>query len=72
MKNNKNRQQTKPVTRQECQARPTDEQIAARAHAIYEASGCLPGRDLENWIRAETELLQQCHRQVSPATPAYA
>ena len=38
------------------EARPTHEEIAQRAHEIYEASGRLPGRDLDNWLRAETEL----------------
>ncbi len=37
--------------------RPTHEEIAQRAHAIYEASGCAPGHDLENWLKAETQLL---------------
>jgi len=36
----------------ESQARPTDEQIATRARAIYEARGSLPGHDLENWLQA--------------------
>lgn len=48
----------------ESQARPTDEQIATRARAIYEARGSLPGHDLENWLQAETELLHQCNRQI--------
>lgn len=29
------------------------DQIAKTAHELYEKSGCLPGRDLENWIEAE-------------------
>ncbi len=37
--------------------RPTHEEIARRARAIYEASGRMPGRDLENWLAAETELV---------------
>jgi hypothetical protein len=36
--------------------RPTHEEITRRAHAIYEASGRLPGHDLDNWLQAETEL----------------
>jgi DUF2934 family protein len=36
--------------------KPTHEEIAQRAQAIYEASGRLPGRDLDNWLQAETEL----------------
>jgi hypothetical protein len=38
----------------ECKA--THEEIARKAHAIYEASGRLPGHDLDNWLEAETEL----------------
>jgi hypothetical protein len=64
MKNQKNRHQTKSTTPQESQARPTEEQIAVRARAIYEARGSLPGHDLENWLQAEMELLHQCNRQV--------
>lgn len=37
-------------------ARPTDEEIAARAYEIYEREGRQPGRDLENWLQAEAEL----------------
>ena len=38
------------------EARPTHEQIAQRARAIYEQSGRTPGRDLENWLQAESQL----------------
>jgi DUF2934 family protein len=31
--------------------------IAMRAYEIYEESGYVPGRDLENWLRAEQEVL---------------
>ena len=34
----------------------TYEQIAARAYEIYEREGRQPGRELENWLRAEAEL----------------
>ena len=68
MKNNKNRQPTKAPTLPEFQAKPTEEQIAARARAIYEMSGGAPGHDLENWMQAEAELLHQCNRPVGAAT----
>ncbi len=32
------------------------EEIAERARAIYEQSGRVPGRDLQNWLMAETQL----------------
>ncbi len=34
----------------------THEQIAERARAIYEQSGRMPGRDLDNWLMAEAQL----------------
>ncbi len=37
--------------------RPTHEEIARRAKAIYETNGRVPGRDLENWLAAEAELM---------------
>jgi HSP20 family molecular chaperone IbpA len=36
--------------------------IARRAYELYEGRGCEPGHDLEDWCRAESELL--------PAVPA--
>ena len=34
----------------------THEQIAKRAEAIWQAHGCLPGRDEQNWCEAEAQL----------------
>jgi hypothetical protein len=41
--------------------RPTglNEAIRRRAREIYEKSGNIAGRDLENWIQAEAEILSQ-------------
>jgi hypothetical protein len=36
--------------------RPSYEQIAQRAYEIYEREGRQPGREVENWLRAEAEL----------------
>jgi len=36
--------------------KPTQDQIAQRAYAIFEQNGRAPGRDLENWMQAEREL----------------
>ena len=36
--------------------RPSHEQIAARAHRIWEQEGLPPGRAVEHWLRAEREL----------------
>jgi hypothetical protein len=37
-------------------ARLTHEQVAERARALWLASGCLPGRDVQNWWEAEAQL----------------
>ena len=36
--------------------RLTHEQIAERARSLWLASGCLPGRDEQNWLQAEAQL----------------
>jgi hypothetical protein len=46
---------------------PSHLEISARAEEIYRESGCIPGRDLENWVRAENELKQRS--QTTGATP---
>src|SRR5579864_2353426 len=45
-------------------SRPTDlnEAIGRRAREIYEKSGKIPGHDVENWVRAETEILNEQRR----------
>jgi HSP20 family protein len=40
------------------QCSQTHELIARRAFEIFESSGGSPGHDLEDWFRAESELLQ--------------
>ncbi len=42
---------------------PTREQIARRAYEIWLQSGCLCGRDDENWAQAERELSAGCSAQ---------
>jgi len=37
-------------------AEPTYDEISQRARQIWESSGCEPGHDEENWLRAEREL----------------
>lgn len=39
---------------------PTREQVAARAYELWLQSGCLAGRDAENWLQAERELQAGC------------
>jgi hypothetical protein len=72
MKKEKSRHQTRAAFPNESPARPTTEQIAARARAIYEARGGAPGHDLDDWLQAEAELLRQCNGQVGTTTPAEA
>src|SRR6266436_7211912 len=48
--------------------RPTHEEIAAVAYSIFEKNGRIPGRDTENWLQAETELMAA--RQMSVASNA--
>jgi len=38
-------------------SKPTHEEIATLARAIYEQKGCVPGQDLENWLEAEKRLM---------------
>jgi hypothetical protein len=37
-------------------SRPTHEEIAQRAYAIFEQQGRPPGRELEHWLQAEAQL----------------
>jgi hypothetical protein len=39
-------------------APPTLEQIRQRAYELYVEEGCQPGRENENWFRAEAEFLE--------------
>jgi hypothetical protein len=38
------------------QNKPSHEEIARRAYTLFEQSGRIPGRDLENWLAAEAQL----------------
>ena len=38
---------------------PTDEEIGKTAYLLYLASGCVPGRDLENWLAARARIASQ-------------
>jgi len=37
-------------------SRPTEQQIASRAHQIFLERGGAPGSDLDDWLQAEREL----------------
>ena len=36
---------------------PSREQIARRAYELYLARGCEPGKEVEDWLAAEKELI---------------
>jgi hypothetical protein len=38
---------------------PSHGEIAARAFDLYEARGAQPGYDLQDWLEAERQLLQE-------------
>ena len=38
---------------------PTNEEIRRRAHELFMARGGTPGKELEDWLRAEQELNQE-------------
>lgn len=37
-------------------ARPSEEEIAVRAHQLYEQRGSEAGHEMEDWLQAEREL----------------
>ena len=45
------------VTEDRPSAAITEEEIAQRAYALYEARGREDGHDLDDWLQAELELL---------------
>ncbi len=45
--------------------------IARRAFQIFESRGCSPGNDLEDWLRAESELLHPVPMNVSESNGKY-
>jgi len=38
---------------------PSQDRIRERAYELYESRGCEPGRDQQDWLRAEQEILKQ-------------
>ncbi len=49
----------KPSTRASQPAAPTLDEIAERAYEIFVAGGGQHGHDVENWLEAESELLNE-------------
>lgn len=40
-------------------ARPTDDQIRARAYKLFVDRGCIPGNPIVDWLDAEHQLIQE-------------
>ena len=53
-------------------AKPTHEEIAERARALYEKSGRQAGHDVENWLAAEAQLQAERHMSTDPRTATRA
>ena len=47
--------------------KPTEDQIRAYAYRLYVESGCIPGRDLDNWREAEDRLRSMSKGQEATA-----
>lgn len=47
---------------------PTHDQISQRAYELYRESGCIEGRDMENWLQAEAELRARNEPSIKPVT----
>lgn len=48
---------------------PTQAEIALRAYHIYLERGCTPGNEMEDWVRAERELLEKNGKPRRKAAP---
>jgi hypothetical protein len=56
---------SKPIEGSEprtAEGHPTREEIELRAHQIYVERGGADGSDVEDWLRAERELLEKCEK----------
>jgi hypothetical protein len=60
---NKGDQMTNDTSNQQQQSDVSREDIARRAHAIYEQRGGFPGAELDDWLQAESELREQAGSQ---------
>jgi hypothetical protein len=52
----------RPAAAAPAPALPTHEEIARRAHEIFLARGGAPGRDMDDWLKAEQELTRSSSR----------
>ena len=49
----------KPPARETSETQGLQQQISQRAYELYEARGREDGHDVEDWLQAEEEILQQ-------------
>ena len=49
---------------------PTHEQITQRAHEIFLERGAQPGREIDDWLQAEYELMQLPVSKIAEIAPA--
>lgn len=59
-----------PVNATSTAVRPTEEDIAFRAHQIFLERGATPGQDLDDWLQAERELTAAAERLNPPKKAA--
>ncbi len=50
---------TSPIQQNAPMSEALRERIEQRAYELYEARGSEPGHELEDWTKAESEILQQ-------------
>ena len=48
---------------------PSEAEIREHAYHVYEQSGRAPGQDLENWLKAETDLMAKWQEATRPTLP---
>jgi hypothetical protein len=53
----------------EAKSAPTHEEITLRAYEIYMERGGAPGDALQDWTRAERELLEKSNKQTGKVGP---
>ncbi len=63
MKNKRNRKPSVPVLHVD-QSVSLEEQMATRAHELYEQRGREHGNDLSDWLRAEADVNEWHHRRL--------
>jgi hypothetical protein len=69
----KTMEKSEPAVRKSrtAKAHPTHEEISLRAYQIYLERGCTPGNPMDDWTRAERELIaKKTQRRAAPKSKA--